>query len=133
MLQMKALNPMNMMNINRLLERNFIVVGRLQEVEHVNYSGQATTLLGLVSYSTTYSNACGLAQGWYPYSGLNADIDTNAGFKTQQGYLIGLPNPKGSFQCAIPMKHIFGFMDDYSKVTYGMRYFRRFRRDKSEI
>ena len=28
---------------------------------------------------------------------------------------------KGSFQCAIPMKHIFGFMDDYTKVTYGMR------------
>ena len=31
------------------------------------------------------------------------------------------PNPKGSFQCAIPIRHIFGFVDDYSKVTYGMR------------
>ena len=37
------------------------------------------------------------------------------------GYLMELPNPKESFQCAIPMRHIFGFVDDYSKVTYGMR------------
>ena len=25
-----------------------------------------------------------------------------------------------SFQFAIPLRHIFGFMDDYTKVTYGM-------------
>ena len=93
-----------------------------QEVEHVNYPGHATTLLGLAIYSTTYSNGCGLAQGWYPDTGLNADLDTNAGFIAQQGYLIRLPNPKGSFQCAIPVKNIFGFVDDYSKVTYGMQY-----------
>ena len=31
------------------------------------------------------------------------------------------PDPKDSFQCAIPMKHIFGFMDDCTKATYGMR------------
>ena len=31
------------------------------------------------------------------------------------------PDVKGSFQCAIPTRHIFGFVDDYSKVTYGMR------------
>ena len=36
-------------------------------------------------------------------------------------YLIEKPNPRGSFQCAIPMRHIFDFVDDYSKVTYGMR------------
>ena len=55
-----------------------------QEVEHVNYSGQATTLLGLASYSTTYSNGCGLTQGWYLDSGLNSDLDNNAGIKTRQ-------------------------------------------------
>ena len=43
------------------------------------------------------------------------------GFYTRQGYLIRNPNPKGSFQCAIPVQHIFGFVDDYSKVTYGMQ------------
>ena len=45
----------------------------------------------------------------------------NIVFYTRQGYLIRNPDPKGSFQCAIPIRHIFGFVDDYSKVTYGMR------------
>ena len=61
-----------------------------------------------------------MAKGWFP------DINTNAAannieFYTLQGYLIRNPDPKGSCQCAIPMRHIFGFMDDYSKETYGMR------------
>ena len=92
-----------------------------QEVEHVNYPGHATSLLGLASYSSDYQRGCGLAQGWVLDTGLTADLDINGGFKTRQGYLIRTPNPKGSFQCAIPMRHIFGFMDDYTKMTYGMR------------
>ena len=43
-----------------------------QTVEHVNYPGQATSLLGLASYSSTYYKRCGVAQGWFP------DINTNA-------------------------------------------------------
>ena len=35
--------------------------------------------------------------------------------------LIQTPSPIGSFHYAIPMRHILGFMDDYSKVTYGMQ------------
>ena len=46
---------------------------------------------------------------------------TNIGFAARQQFLIGSPDSKGSFQCAIPMKRKFGFMDDYTKVTYGMR------------
>ena len=38
----------------------------------------------------------------------------------RHGYLIEKLDPKGSFQYAIPMRHIFGCVDDYSKVTYGM-------------
>ena len=92
-----------------------------QEVEHVNYPGQATSLFGLASYSTTFSKGCGLAQGWYPDIGLTTIIANNTEFAVRQKYLIVKPIPKGSFQCAIPMRHIFGFMDDYSKATYGMR------------
>ena len=91
-----------------------------QEVGHVNYPGQATTLLGLASYSADYYKGCGLAQGWFPDINTNAAL-TNGGFYTRQGYLIQKPNRRGSFQYVIPMKHIFGFMDDYSKLTYGMR------------
>ena len=58
-----------------------------QTVEHVNFPGQATSPLGLASYSSTYYKGCGLAQGWF------LDIITNAaanyiGFYTRQGYLI---------------------------------------------
>ena len=91
-----------------------------QTVQHVNYPGQATPLLGLASYSTTFANECGVTQGWYPDTNTNPAA-ANGGFNTRQGHLIRLPNPIGSFQCAIPMRHIFGFVDDYSKVTYGMR------------
>ena len=35
--------------------------------------------------------------------------------------MIRNPVPNDSFQCAIPMRHIFAFVEDYSKLTYGMR------------
>ena len=59
-------------------------------------------------------------QGWTPDIKDNAAV-ASAGFAIRQRFLIQSPNPKRSFQCAIPMKQIFGFMDDYTKVTYGMR------------
>ena len=68
----------------------------------VNYSGQATSLLGIASYSSTFSNGCALTEGWYP------DTNTNAAVNKRHS------NPKGSFQCAIPMRQIFGFVDAYS-------------------
>ena len=81
---------------------------------------QATSLLDLASYSSTYYKGCGLPQGWFPDINTKATAN-NTGFKIRQAYLIKNPDRKGSFQCAIPMRHIFGFVDDYSKVTYGMR------------
>ena len=63
---------------------------------------------------------CGLSQCWYPDNGLTAAA-VNTGFAARQQFLVQKPNPKGSFQFAIPLRHIFGFMDDYTKVTYGMR------------
>ena len=37
-----------------------------QEVGHFNYPAQATSLLGLVSYSSDYHKGCGMVHGWYP-------------------------------------------------------------------
>ena len=91
-----------------------------QEVEHFNYLGHATSLLGLTSYTSEYQKRCGLSQGWYADTSTAAAL-TNIGFAARQQFLIRSPVPKDSFQCAIPMKHIFGFMDDYTKVTDGKR------------
>ena len=71
------------------------------EVEQVKYPGHATSLLGLASYSSTYTKGCGLAQGWFPDINTNAAAN-NIGVYTRQGYLIRNPDPKCSFQCAIP-------------------------------
>ena len=76
-----------------------------QEVEHVNYPGHATSLLGLASYLSEYQKGCGMAQGWYADTSTAAAF-TNIGFGARQQFLIRSPDPKGRFQCAIPMKHI---------------------------
>ena len=52
-------------------------------VEHVNYPGQGTSLLGLASYSSTFSSGCGLTQGLYPDTNTNAAAN-NGGFSTRQ-------------------------------------------------
>ena len=67
-----------------------------QTVEHVNYPGQATSLLGLASYSSTFTMGCGLVQGWFPDINTNVAAN-NTGFYTRQGYLIRNPNPKSIF------------------------------------
>ena len=91
-----------------------------QEVEHVNSPGYASSLMGLASYSGDFNKGCGLSQCWYPDNGLPAAAETTE-FAVRQQFLVQKPNPKGSFQFVIPLRHIFGFMDDYTKVTYGMR------------
>ena len=69
-------------------------------VKHVNYPGEAISLLGLATYSPDYSKICGLIQVW-----TNAAV-ANTGFAVRQRFLIQSPDPKGSFQRAIPMRHI---------------------------
>ena len=71
-------------------------------VEHVNYPVQGNTLLGLVSYSSTYYIGCELAQAWHPDTNTNAAA-ANTGFSIQHNYLVQKPNPNGSYQCTIPM------------------------------
>ena len=80
-----------------------------QEVEHVNYPGHATSLLGLASYSLDYHKGCGMAQGWYPDTSSVAAL-TITGFVIRQQSLIRRPDPNGSFQYTIPMRHIFVFL-----------------------
>ena len=50
-----------------------------------------------------------VTKGWFPDISSNAAVN-NTGFYTRQGYLIRNPNPKGSFQCAIPMRHMVLWM-----------------------
>ena len=92
------------------------------EIESVNYPGQATTIKGLLKYSEDYTTSQGMNHCWMKASSDIADQATNAGFKARQNYIIKGPTPNGSFSFVIPLKHIFGFAEDYDKITYGLRH-----------
>ena len=95
-----------------------------QEIESLYYPGQATTMLGLLKYPDDFQKPQGLNQVWYKDTGIavptavdgdDTDKTTNPGFTVRHGYIIKSPNPKGTFSFRIPLKHIFGFAEDYEK------------------
>ena len=94
-----------------------------QEFEKIIYPGQVTTMLGLLKYPDDFSKSKVLNQLWYKDTGPDAVLDNaNAGFKIRHEYIINNSNPKGSFSFKIPLKHIFGFCEDYDKVVYGFKH-----------
>ena len=92
-----------------------------QEIENLVHPGQATTMLGLLKYPDDFSKSKGLNQLWYKDTTVNPN-DDNYGFSFRRKYIIIDSEPKGSFSCKIPLKHIFGFCDDYDKVVYGLKH-----------
>jgi len=51
-----------------------------------------------------------------------ANMAQNTGFAVKQTYLIRKPTAKGTFSFVAPLKHIFGFCEDYDKVVFGMKH-----------
>ena len=92
-----------------------------QEIESLFYPGQATTMMGLLKYPDDFSKSIGLNQLWYKDTGVAASIADNIGFRVRHSYLIESPVPKGTFSFRVPLKHIFGFCEDYDKIVYGLK------------
>ena len=92
-----------------------------QEIENIMNVGQATTMLGFLKYPDDFSKSKGLNQLWYKDTTLAAN-DDNIGFKIRRDYIIKYSNPKGTFSFKIPLKHIFGFCEDYDKLVYGLKH-----------
>ncbi|XP_065654869.1 uncharacterized protein LOC136081481 [Hydra vulgaris] len=93
-----------------------------QEVESVYYPGQATTMLGMLKYPNDFQLAQGLNQLWYKDGTTTAVIADNQGFALRQSYIFQKPTTKEIFSFCIPLKHIFGFCDDYNKVIYEFKH-----------
>lgn len=92
-----------------------------QEIESIFSPGEATTMLGLLKYP---EDSQGLNRCWVKDT-TNANLDqfpNNSGFKERQNYIIKSPTPKGSFSFCVPLKHIFGFAEDYEKIIYGFKH-----------
>ena len=94
-----------------------------QEIENLVHPGQATTMLGLLKYPDDFSKSKGLNQLWYKDTNINATIGNNgnAGFGVRRHYIFD-SDPVGTFSFRIPLKHIFGFCEDYDKIVYGLKH-----------
>jgi len=79
-------------------------------------------MLGLPKYSDDFSRAQGLNQLWKKDTATTAVVADNTGFKARQAYLIVSPTAKGTFSFRVPLKHIFGFCEDYDKIVYGLKH-----------
>ena len=92
------------------------------EIEKVNYVGYATTMLGLLKYTEDFGRSKGLNQSWYKDTTTTPN-QQNKGFWERHQHIINhLDRNKGSFSFRIPLKHIFGFCEDYDKVVYGFKH-----------
>ena len=94
-----------------------------QEIENLLHPGQATTMLGLLKYPDDFSKSKGLNQLWYKDTNLTATIGNNgnAGFAVRRHYIFDSATV-GTFSFKIPLKHIFGFCEDYDKIVYGLKH-----------
>ena len=92
-------------------------------IESRSYPGQAAIVLGLLKYPNDFSKGQGLNQLWYKDTGTTAAKANNNGFAARHAYLIQLPTVKRKFYFRIPLKHIFGFFEDYyDKIVYGLKH-----------
>ncbi|XP_065680587.1 uncharacterized protein LOC136094533 [Hydra vulgaris] len=91
-------------------------------VESVSYPGIATTMLGMLKYPNDYQQSKAMNQLWFKDNTTTADLVNNTGFSARQQFIIQKPTTKGLFELSIPLRHIFGFCDDYDKVFYGLKH-----------
>ena len=101
------------------------------EIEVLQNPGHATTMLGMLKYPDDFTKSQGLNQLWVPdtYKDDNNLVaennntlkTSNNGFILRHKYIIRSPNEKGLFSFKIPLKHFFGFCEDYKKIIYGMQ------------
>ena len=107
-----------------------------QEIENIINVGQATTMLGLLKYPDDFSKSKGLNQLWFKDINNTSNIEgnnANAGFKVRHDYIFGntdgVAANVGKFSFRIPLKHIFGFCEDYDKIVYGLKHTLTLTRD----
>ena len=90
-----------------------------QEIESVNNPGISGVIMNTVKFPYGYAEGVGLMQCWA------ADTDEtqlgDKGWRKRKDYIMTKSDPKGSFSFIVELENVFGFVEDYDKVTYGMR------------
>ena len=80
-------------------------------------------MLGMLKFPDDFGKSPGLNQVWIKDTDLGG-VANNEGFILRRNYIINMPEGnanKGNFNFKIPLKHFFGFCEDYRKVLYGMQ------------
>ena len=93
-----------------------------QLIESLNYSGQATTVLGLLKYPDEFSKAQGLNKLWYKDKSTTAAKAYNDGFPARHAYFMQSSTVKGTFSFIIPLRHIISFCENDDKIVYGLKH-----------
>ena len=122
-----------------------------QVMETLNYPGQTTSMLGLLSYPDDFNSTAGLNQCWSKDTSSHADSDKfqasvlapaanyrptsngnyNEGFDIRRKLLMSA-DPRGSFSFIIPFSHIFGF-SEYTRVVYNLEHILKFVRASDNL
>ena len=90
------------------------------ELESINDPGIAGVMMGIAKNTYEYGHCVGMKSCWAPDT--SDTIFAERGFLRRKEYILSKSLPKGSFSFLIEMEDIFGFHEDYVKVTYGMRH-----------
>ena len=97
-----------------------------QPLEDILNPAISSIMLGLLRYPDDFSKSKGLMQCWFKDSGDGGTNDNvNVGRKERKQFFFNQtaePINRGKFSFCIPLKHIFGFCDDYDKVMYGVNH-----------
>ena len=98
-----------------------------QPIEDILNPAISSIMLGLLRYPDDFSKSKGLLQCWFKDSGDGGIIvnNNNVGRGERKKILFDQtagPEHRGKFSFCIPLKHIFGFCDDYDKVMYGVNH-----------
>ena len=97
-----------------------------QPIEDILNPAISSIMLGMLRYPDDFSKSKGLLQCWFKDSA-NGGVDDNVniGRKERKNIFFvntDADNTRGNFSFCIPLKHIFGFCDDYDKVMYGVNH-----------
>ena len=97
-----------------------------QPIEDILNPAISSIMLGMLRYPDDFSKSKGLMQCWFKDNG-NGGTDDNENIERKERknlFYNSINNAldKGKFSFCIPLKHIFGFCDDYDKVMYGVNH-----------
>ena len=91
-----------------------------QEIGNVNNSEIAGLLMGAAKYPIDFSTGVGLIKRWASNTADSQIVNTKV-YEVRKKYIIGDSLTVVTFSLIMEVENAFDFMENHSKLTYGMR------------